>query len=135
MCRNPTARANCWRKFGNIWRDVTLGSDGLLQCMSSANRAGKSGAKAALDRVPWLTAAAPAVINPELELRLVGCIHEREDGHVSGIPAVHGLVTNLALGVTALLERQMSRRHLIFGPAIGTFEDDHRFTTRLRVMT
>ena len=20
MCRNPTARANCWRKFGNIWR-------------------------------------------------------------------------------------------------------------------
>jgi hypothetical protein len=34
MCRNPTARANCWRKFGNIWRDVTLGSDGLLQCMS-----------------------------------------------------------------------------------------------------
>ena len=30
MCRNPTPRANCWRKFGNIWRDVTLGSDGLL---------------------------------------------------------------------------------------------------------
>jgi hypothetical protein len=47
---------------------------------------------------------------------------------------VHGLVTNLALGVTALLERQMSRRHLIFGPAIGTFDDDHRFTTRLRLM-
>ena len=74
------------------------------------------------------------MINPELELRLdvgrlaVGCIHEREDGHVSGIPAVHGLVTNLALGVTALLERQMSRRHLIFGPATGTFEDDHGFT-------
>jgi len=24
----------------------------------------------------------------------------------------------------------MSRRHLIFGPAIGTFEDDHRFTAQ-----
>ena len=76
----------------------------------------------------------------ELELRLdVGClalgrIHEREDGHVSGIPTVHGLVTNLALGVAPLLERQRSRRHLIFGPAIGTFEDDHRFTIRLRLM-
>ena len=62
----------------------------------------------------------------------LGCIDEREDGHVSGIPAVHGFVTNLALGVTALLERQTSRRHLIFGPAIGTF--DHRFTARLRLM-
>ena len=77
--------------------------------------------------------------DPELELRLdvgrlaLGRNHEREDGHVSGIPAVHGLVTNLALGVTALLERQMSRRHLIFGPAIGTFEDHHRFTKRLRL--
>ena len=76
----------------------------------------------------------------ELELRLdvgrlaLGRIHECEDGHVAGIPAVHGLMANLALGVTALLERQMSRRHLIFGPAIGTFEDDHRFTTRLRLM-
>src|SRR5262249_10669281 len=64
----------------------------------------------------------------------VGCIHEREDGHVSGIPAVHGLVTNLALGVTPLLGRQTSRRHLIFGPAIGTFEGDHRFTMRLQLM-
>jgi hypothetical protein len=61
-------------------------------------------------------------------------IHEREDGHVSGIPAVHGLVTNLAPGVTPLLKRQTSRRQLIFGPAIGTFEDDHRFTVRLRLM-
>jgi hypothetical protein len=34
MYRNLTARANYWLKFGNIWRDVTLGSDGLLQCMS-----------------------------------------------------------------------------------------------------
>ena len=48
------------------------------------------------------------------ELRLdvgrltLGCIDEREDRHVSGIPAVHGLVTNLALGVTALLERQIA---------------------------
>jgi hypothetical protein len=62
------------------------------------------------------------------ELRLdvgrfaLGRIHEREDGHVSGIPAVHGLVTNLAPGVTPLLKRQTSRRHLIFSPAIGTFE-------------
>jgi hypothetical protein len=64
----------------------------------------------------------------------LGRIHEREDGHVSGIPAVHGLVTNLAPGVTPLLKRQTSRRHLIFGPAIGTFEDDHRFTVRLRLM-
>jgi hypothetical protein len=61
-------------------------------------------------------------------------IHERENRHVSGIPAVHGLVTNLALGVTALLERQMSRRHLILGPAIGTFEDDHGFTMRQWLM-
>jgi hypothetical protein len=78
--------------------------------------------------------------NPELKLRLdveclaLGCIHEREDGHASGIPAVHGLVTNLAPGVAPLLERQMSRRHLIFGPAIGTFENNHRFTMRLRLM-
>jgi hypothetical protein len=57
-----------------------------------------------------------------------------EEWHVSGIPAVHGLVTNLALGVTALLERQTSRRHLIFRPAIGTFEDDHRFTVRLQLI-
>ena len=41
-----------------------------------------------------------------------------------------GLVTNLALGVTPLLKRQTSRRHLIFGPAIGTFEDNHRFTAQ-----
>ena len=76
-------------------------------------------------------------MNLELELRLdvgllaFGRIHEREHRHVSGIPAEHGLVTNLALSVTALLERQMSRRHLIFGLAIGTFEDDHGFTMRL----
>ena len=77
--------------------------------------------------------------DPELELRLdvgrltLGCIDEREDGHVSGIPAVHDLVTNLALGITPLLKRQRSCRHLIFGPAIGTFEDDHRFSVRLRL--
>jgi hypothetical protein len=64
----------------------------------------------------------------------LGRNHECEDGHVSGIPAVHGLVTNLALGVTALLERQMSRRYLIVGPAVGTFEDDHGFTMHLRLM-
>jgi hypothetical protein len=82
----------------------------------------------------------PRVRDPELELRLdvgrlaLGRIHERENRHVSGIPAVHGLATNLALGVTALLKRQMGRHHLIFGPAIGTFEDDHGFTMRLRLM-
>jgi hypothetical protein len=80
------------------------------------------------------------VHHPEPKLRsdvgrlALGCIHEREDGHVSGIPAEHGLVTNLALGVAPLLERQMSRGHLIFGPAIGTFEDHHRFTMRLWLM-
>jgi hypothetical protein len=47
---------------------------------------------------------------------------------------LYGLVTNLALGVAPLLERQMSRGHLIFGPAIGTFEDHHRFTMRLWLM-
>lgn len=54
----------------------------------------------------------------------VGCIYAEENRHVSGIPAVHGLVTNLALGIAPLLERQASRRHLIFGPTIGAFEDD-----------
>ena len=43
-------------------------------------------------------------------------------------------MTNLALGVTPLLERQPSRRHLIFRLAIRTFEDDHFFTVRLRLM-
>ncbi len=31
---------------------------------------------------------------------------ERENRHVSGIPAAHDLITNLAPGVTPLLERQ-----------------------------
>ena len=57
-----------------------------------------------------------------------------EEWHISGMPTVHGSATDLALGVTALLERQTSRRHLILGPTIGTFEDDHRFATRLRPM-
>jgi two-component system cell cycle response regulator DivK len=30
----PYSPRQPWRKFGNIWRDVTLGSDGLLECMS-----------------------------------------------------------------------------------------------------
>ena len=78
--------------------------------------------------------------DPELELRLdvgrltLGCIDEREDGHVSGIPAVHGFATNLALGITPLLEGQSGRRHLIFRPAIGTFENDHLFTVRRLLM-
>jgi hypothetical protein len=68
-------------------------------------------------------------ISPELELRLdvgrlaLGFIYEREDGHVPGVPAAHGLITNLAFGVTALLKRQVSRHHLICGTAIGTFKD------------
>lgn len=65
----------------------------------------------------------------------VGCIQEREHGHLSGVPAVHGLMTNLALGVTPLLERQTSRHNLIFRPAVGTLEDDHCVTVRLRLMT
>ena len=40
---------------------------------------------------------------------------------ISADAAVHGLVTNLAPGVAPLLERQASRRHLIFGPTIWTF--------------
>jgi hypothetical protein len=36
-------------------------------------------------------------------------------------------VTNAALGIAALPERQTSRRHLVFSPAIGTFEDCHFF--------
>ena len=54
-----------------------------------------------------------------------------EEWHISGIPTVHGFITNLTLGVTSLLERQISRRHIIFSPAIGAFEDHHGFTVRL----
>ena len=69
--------------------------------------------------------------DPELELRLdlgrltLGCIDEREDGHVSGIPA-----RRFGDKFGTWRKRQTSRRHLIFGPAIGTFEDDHRFTAQ-----
>ena len=52
-------------------------------------------------------------------------IYKLEEWQVSRITAVHGLVTNLALGITPLLERQPSRH---IRPAIGTFVDDHRFT-------
>ena len=58
----------------------------------------------------------------------LGCIHKRENGNASGIPAVHGLVANFALCIAPLRERQTRRRHLIFGPAVGTFEDDHGST-------
>ena len=57
-----------------------------------------------------------------------------EEWHISGIPTVHGFATDLALGVTPLLERQPGRLHLVFRPAIGTFENDHRFTVRPRLM-
>src|ERR1700751_4148230 len=111
----------------------------LYETVEAANRAGKAALKQLLTEFP--DSPRQWSINPELELSLdagrlaLGRIHEGENRHVSGIPAVHGLATNLALGVTALLERQISRRHLIFGPAIGTFEDDHGFTMRLRLMT
>jgi hypothetical protein len=34
----------------------------------------------------------------------------------------------MALGVASLPEGQAGRRHFVFGPAIGTFEDHHSFT-------
>ena len=54
-------------------------------------------------------------------------MYKREDGHGSGIPTVHGLVTNLALHIASLLKRQTCRHHLIFSPAIGALEEGHRF--------
>jgi hypothetical protein len=77
-----------------------------------------------------------AVRDPESRLGSdIGCfvfegIHERKNRHVSGGPAVHGSMANMALGIAPLQERQSSRRHFIFGPAIGTSEDHHRFTMR-----
>jgi hypothetical protein len=35
----------------------------------------------------------------------------------------------MALGIAPLPERQASRRHFVFGPAIGTFEDHYSFTS------
>jgi hypothetical protein len=70
----------------------------------------------------------------EGSLRLdIGClivkgIDQCEERHVSGSPAVHGSMANTALGIAPLPERQASRRHFVFGPAIGTFEDHHSFT-------
>ena len=41
----------------------------------------------------------------------LGRIHEREAGHhVSGTPAVHGSVANLAVGIAPLPEREVSHR-------------------------
>jgi hypothetical protein len=34
----------------------------------------------------------------------------------------------MTLGVASLPEGQAGRRHFVFGPAIGTFEDHHSFT-------
>jgi hypothetical protein len=59
---------------------------------------------------------------------IVKGINQCEERHVSSGPAVHGSMTNLALGIAPLPERQASRHHFIFGPAIGTFEDQHSFT-------
>lgn len=63
-----------------------------------------------------------SVDQPVLDLRR---IHEREAGHISGTPAVHGSVANLAVGIAPLLEREVSHRQLIFSHAIGTFEYRH----------
>ena len=52
-------------------------------------------------------------------------LRERETGHVSATPAVHGSVANFAGAIAPLLERQVSHRQLIFGPTIGAFEDCH----------
>jgi len=63
------------------------------------------------------------------KLRLaVGWINGCETRHVSGTPAIHGSVANLAFDIAPLLERQASRRQLIFSLAIGTFEDRHLCT-------
>jgi hypothetical protein len=37
-------------------------------------------------------------------------------------------MANSALGIAPLPERQASRRHFVFGPAIRTFEHHHCFT-------
>jgi hypothetical protein len=37
-------------------------------------------------------------------------------------------MTKMAFGIAPLPERQASRRHLVFGPAVGTFEDQHSST-------
>ena len=55
----------------------------------------------------------------------LGRIHEREAGHVSGTPAVHGSVANLTVGIAPLPEREVSHRQLIFGRAVGAFEYRH----------
>ena len=55
-----------------------------------------------------------------LRLDIVFCvlkgIDERKERHVSGSPAVHGSIANMALGVAPLPERQASRRQFIFDP-------------------
>ena len=61
----------------------------------------------------------------------LGWFYEREAGHVSRAPAIHGLAANLAVGIAPLLERQASRRQLIFGRAMGAFEHCHLSTVRL----
>jgi hypothetical protein len=56
---------------------------------------------------------------------IVKAIDQCEEWHVSGGPAVHGSVADSALGIAPLPKRQAGRRHFVFGPAIGTFEDQH----------
>jgi hypothetical protein len=46
-------------------------------------------------------------------------------GYLSDNPTIHSPVAILAFGIALLLVRQMRRRHLIFGSAIGTFEGCH----------
>ena len=67
-------------------------------------------------------------LRPQIRGLIVKGIDQCEERHVSGGPAVHGSMTNLALGIAPLPERKASCRHFVFGPAIGTFEDHHFFT-------
>jgi hypothetical protein len=73
-------------------------------------------------------------VRPEGRLRLdigyliVKGIDQCEERHVSGGPTVHGSMANMALGIASLPEGQASRRHFVFGAAMGTFEDHHSFT-------
>jgi hypothetical protein len=66
-------------------------------------------------------------LRPQIRGLIVKAIDQCEERHVSGGPAVHGSMANLALGIAPLPERKASCRHFVFGPAIGAFEDHHFF--------
>lgn len=58
-------------------------------------------------------------------------LHEREAGHVSGVPTVHGLVTSLAVGIAPLLKGEPSHYQLVFDQTMRTSEYCHVFIVRL----